>query len=228
MSEIAKNLAGVMERIEAAAARCGRDPGAVILVAVSKLQSAEAVREAYAAGQRHFGENYAQELAEKAALLSDLDGIRWHFIGHLQRNKARQVADAASLVETVDSIRLARELDRQAERLGRRIDCLVQVNVGGEDQKSGCAPEQAFEMLAAVEEAAGLSLEGLMTIPPWDLDAGETRRYFKSLRDLREVHGGAARLKHLSMGMSHDFEVAIEEGATIVRVGTAIFGARKG
>ena len=226
MSGIARSLDEVRARIARATAACGRDPGAVTLVAVSKTHGADAIREAYAAGQRDFGENYAQELEGKARALADLGELRWHFIGHLQGNKAKLVAPFAAMVEAVDSARLAAELSRVAERLGRRIPCLVQVNVGEEPQKSGCAAAEAEDVLRAVEGAPGLELAGLMTLPPFDLDASETRVHFRALRELREARGGAVRLPHLSMGMSHDFEEAIAEGATIVRVGTAIFGDR--
>ena len=227
MTDIAANLTSVKRRIANAANRAGRDPDAITLVAVSKVHPASAIREAYEAGQRHFGENYAQELRDKAMELSDLEGIRWHFIGHLQRNKAKLVAPAVSLVETVDSPRLIEELARQAERSARKIACLVQVNVGQEEQKSGCEEGEAETLVQAIEGAPGLQPVGLMTIPPWDLDAEETRVYFKALYRLREALGGAARLPQLSMGMSHDFEEAVEEGATFVRVGTAIFGTRR-
>ena len=226
MTDITENLQAVRKSIRDAAASCDRDPGSVTLVAVSKRHSTEAIRTAYAAGQRDFGENYAQEQRDKAVELADLDGIRWHFIGHLQRNKAKHVTPSCALVETVDSVRLVEELSRQAVRLDRVVSCLVQVNVGEEEQKFGCDREEVEEILVAVEEADGLALEGLMTIPPWDLEPQETRVHFSALAQLRERHGGRARLPHLSMGMSHDFQVAIEEGATMVRVGTAIFGPR--
>ena len=227
MTDIAANLAGVKKRIADAAKRAGRDLDAITLVAVSKVHPAAAIREAYRAGQRHFGENYAQEMRDKAEELSDLEGIHWHFIGHLQRNKAKVVAPAVTLVETVDSLRLIEELARQAERCTREIDCLVQVNVGREAQKSGCEESETETLVQAIERTPGLRPAGLMTIPPWDLEADETRKYFKALYQLREALGGAARLPQLSMGMSHDFEEAVEEGATFVRVGTAIFGARR-
>ena len=226
MTRIADNLAAVRERIARAAARSGRDSAEVALVAVSKVHPPDAIRAAYAAGQREFGENYAQELRDKAAALADLPDLRWHFIGHLQRNKAKYVAPHAALVETVDSPRLADALARQAERHERVIPCLVQVNVGGEAQKSGCASDEAADLVAAVEAHERLALEGLMTIPPFELDAGETRVYFDALAALRERLGGPRRLRHLSMGMSHDFEQAIAAGATLVRVGTAVFGPR--
>jgi pyridoxal phosphate enzyme (YggS family) len=226
MTDIAKNLDKVRGRIVQATLEAGREPDSVTLVAVSKTHPSSAIREAYAAGQRHFGENYAQELRDKAQELGDLKDIRWHFIGHLQRNKVKYVAPQAALIETVDSVRLIEDLDRQADRLCRKINCLVQVNVGAEEQKSGCTVEEAPELLETVEQTDGLTLRGLMTIPPWDLEAEETRKHFIALSAFREKLGGKKRLPHLSMGMSHDFEVAIEEGATLVRVGMAVFGPR--
>ena len=226
MNGIMRNLGEVNDRIAHAAALVGRDPRGVQLVAVSKTCGPEEIREAYAAGQRHFGENYAQELRDKALALADLPELRWHFIGHLQSNKAKLVARCTALVETVDSERLAEELSRLAGKEGLRIPCLVQVNVGEEAQKYGCSPSAVAAVLSAVERAPGLELAGLMTLPPFDLDATETRVHFRALRELRDACGGKARLRHLSMGMSHDFEEAIREGATIVRVGTAIFGER--
>jgi len=227
MTDIGKKLAQVNARIAAAAGRAGRDPAGITLVAVSKRHPTSAIRAAYQAGQRHFGENYAQELRDKAAELADLADISWHFIGHLQRNKVKYVVSSVSLLETVDTSATVDEVGRQATRAGRTVRCLVQVNVGREAQKSGCATDETGALLAGVEEHPGLELSGLMTIPPWDLQADETRRYFRALGALREAHGGADRIPELSMGMSHDFEEAIEEGATIVRVGTAIFGPRE-
>lgn len=226
MTTLAARLETVRLRIVEATRRSGRDPRSVALVAVSKTHPSSAIREAYAAGQRLFGENYAQELRDKAQELSDLPDLEWHFIGHLQRNKAKYVAPSAALVETVDSLRLAEELADQANKRGRALDCLVQVNVGGEAQKSGCEPQEAEDLVRAVETLAGLRLRGLMTIPPFDLEASETRIHFAALARLRDFLGGPTRLPQLSMGMSHDFEAAIEEGATLVRVGTAIFGER--
>jgi PLP dependent protein len=226
MSTIAENLETVRERICAAAKRSGRDPAEVTLVAVSKVHPAAAIETAYAAGQRHFGENYAKELIEKRDALSHLPELSWHFIGHLQRNKAKPVVIAQAMVETVDSLRLMEALSREAEARDTRLSCLIQVNVGEEAQKSGISASDLSFLLEAAARQPHLEVVGLMTIPPWDLDPEETRPYFAALRELRDQNGGAATLPHLSMGMSHDFEVAVEEGATLVRVGTAIFGTR--
>lgn len=224
---IASNLAQVRARIERAAVAAGRDPAAVKLVAVSKTKGAELVREAHAAGQRAFGENYAQELAAKAEALADLPGVEWHFIGHLQTNKARVVAAHAHVVHTVDSVALARELGKRVAKLGRAapLPVLIEVSVAGEAQKAGAAPSDIDEVMRAVAEQPSLALRGLMTVPPAD-DLDAARRVFDTLVSLRNLHGGVRALPELSMGMSHDLEVAIACGATIVRVGTAIFGAR--
>ncbi len=226
MTTIGSRLRTVKSQIEQACIRAGRDPGSVTLVAVSKRHSEESIRQAWEAGQRDFGENYAQELRDKSVQLADLEGIKWHFIGHLQRNKTKYVVPSASLVETIDSIRLARDISDRAVRLNRKLSVLVQVNVGGEEQKSGCEPDEAGELVSAIEKMSNIEVAGLMTIPPWDLEAEETRLHFKALAGIREKLGGAQRLPHLSMGMSHDFQQAVEEGATYVRVGTAIFGQR--
>ncbi len=227
MSEIAARIAGVRQRIARAASAAGRAPDSVRLLAVSKTKPAGAIREAHAAGQRDFGENYVQELVDKAAALADLEGICWHMIGHLQRNKARQVVKIASAVHTVDSVRLADELGKRAADAGRGpLTALVEVNVGGEAQKSGCAIDALGDVLAAVERAPGLRLSGLMTVPPHTEDPAGARPFFDRLVELRDAHGGAARLPELSMGMTHDLEHAVAAGATWVRVGTAIFGER--
>jgi pyridoxal phosphate enzyme (YggS family) len=226
---IAERLARVRDRIARAAKAVGRDPETVRLIAVSKTKPADAIREAYAAGQRDFGENYAQELATKAALLADLADLRWHFIGHLQTNKARFVARAAHFVHTVDGPSLARELGKRAAKEGwgdtrERLPVLVEVNVGGEPQKHGSSAADLGDVLASVDAEPSLVLRGLMTMPPNDLEAA--RRVFEALSSLRNLHGGKTRLPELSMGMSDDLEVAIASGATLVRVGTAIFGTR--
>jgi pyridoxal phosphate enzyme (YggS family) len=226
MSTVAEGLAGVRERIARAAAAAGRDAATIRLLAVSKTKPALAIREAYAAGQREFGENYVQELLAKAEELADLPDLRWHMIGHLQTNKARQVVRVASVVHTVDSVKLARELGKRAAAAEARVTVLVEVNVGGEAQKSGCAPAALGEVLSAIDAEPALELAGLMTVPPHTDDPAGARPFFDQLVALRGAHGGAARLPELSMGMTHDLEHAVAAGATIVRVGTAIFGAR--
>ncbi len=224
---IAENLAQVYARIHRAAAESGRDVRGIRLVAVSKTKGADAVREAYAAGQRDFGENYAQELAGKAEALRDLRDVTWHFIGHLQTNKARVVAKHAQVVHTVDSEALARELGKRVakERPGVPMPVLVEVNVGAEAQKAGASPGELAAVMRAVAEQPSLVLRGLMTMPPAG-DLAEARRVFETLVTLRNLHGGPAVLPELSMGMTDDLEVAIACGATMVRVGTAIFGPR--
>lgn len=219
---VAGRLAAVRARIEAAALGQSRDPRSVVLVAVSKGQPPEAIRAAYAAGQRVFGENYAQELVRKAAALADLGDLRFHFIGHLQRNKARDVVPRAARIETVDREDLARELDQRADAAGRTLDVLVEVNVGDEATKSGVSPDALPALIDAVRALPHLALRGLMTIPPDVDEPNKARPFFAKLRELAAEHA----LDELSMGMSHDFEIAVAEGATHVRVGTAIFGAR--
>lgn len=222
---IARNLGTVRERVAAAARKAGRDAAAITLVAVSKTHPVDVVTAAHAAGQLDFGENYAQELADKAAAAPT--DVRWHYIGRLQTNKVKLVAPVASLVHTVDSERLARELDRRAALLGRRIGVLLQVNVAGEEQKGGVSPDELPALLDAVSACAHLDVRGLMTMPPF-WPAERVRPFFAALRELRDRLASPSRpLAELSMGMSGDFEVAIEEGATIVRVGTAIFGERE-
>ncbi len=224
--EIAARLAAVRRAIEEAAAKAGRPAASVRLLAVSKNKPPEAIRAAYAAGQREFGENYAQELAAKAEALRDLDGIVWHFIGRLQRNKAKQIAPIARMVHTIDRPELASELGKRAAAAGVKLRVLAEVNVGGEASKGGCTPEELGAVLAAIAAEPSLTAAGLMTIPPETEDPEGARPFFARLAALREAHGGAGALPELSMGMTHDFSAAIAEGATIVRVGTAIFGAR--
>jgi hypothetical protein len=219
MTAIGERLDAVRERIERAAVRAGRDAGEVLLIAVSKTQSEQAVRQAYEAGQRDFGENYVQELVAKARALQDLPGLRWHMIGHLQTNKVKQVVGVAGVVHTVDRVHLAQELGKRVEG---ELDVLVEVNVGGEESKTGAAVQDAESVVEAVRAEGRLRLRGLMTVPPFDLDVGEVVVHFERLRQMAAGYG----LRELSMGMSHDFEEAIVHGATMVRVGTAIFGAR--
>ena len=223
---VAAALEQVRQRIHDSAVASGRDPKSVTLVAVSKTQPAAAIREAYAAGQRAFGENYVQELVQKAQELADLPDLRWHLIGHLQRNKARHVAPLVSLVHTVDSVELSRELAKRAGGAGKRLDVLVEVSIAGEAQKHGASPADVAALLDAIEALPELQLRGLMCVPPLSEDAAAARPHFDALRRLRDQHGGASRLPELSMGMTHDLEHAVAAGATLVRVGTAIFGRR--
>jgi len=223
VSEVAARLDEVRGRIERAAMRAGRAPDAVRLIAISKGQPAAKIRAAHAAGQRAFGENYAQELKAKAVELADLDGLRWHFVGHLQSNKAKLVAPLAELVHTVDSDTLGRELVKRAS--GLRLRALIEVNLGEEPQKGGVAPGAVLDLARSLVAIPGFELVGLMSVPP----AGETARpAFVRLRELRDSVATVLGqpLPELSMGMSSDFEDAIAEGATLVRVGTAIFGER--
>ncbi len=226
MSEVADRLAAVRTRITTAAAAAGRAPGSVKLVAVSKTKPESAIREAYAAGQRAFGESYAQELERKAASLADLNDLEWHFIGHLQSNKAKVVAKVAHFVHAVDGPALARELGKRAATAGRTLRALAEVKLSREPTKHGALPEELEEVLGAIEAESALKLVGLMTMPELGGDEA-ARTAFSTLRSLRSLHGGDARLPELSMGMTGDLEIAIAEGATMVRVGTAIFGERE-
>jgi pyridoxal phosphate enzyme (YggS family) len=227
VTDLAVRIAGVRERIAKAAARAGRSEQSVRLVAVSKRHPASAVREAHAIGLRAFGENYAQELLAKAAEAGALDGIEWHLIGHLQTNKARLVAPVISMVHTIDSAHVASELGKRAAKIGRTIFALIEVNVAKDPAKRGCAPGELGAIIDAVRAAGALELRGLMTMPPYADDAEAARPFFAELRELQARHGGPRALPELSMGMSHDLEAAITEGATIVRVGSAIFGDRQ-
>lgn len=223
MTEIAERLAAVRARIDRAAERAGRDPSSITLLAVSKTKPKDDILAAYEAGQRAFGENYAQELVDKGEALAHLPDLEWHFVGQLQTNKAKYVTRFAKMVHAVDSDKLARELSKRATH---QLDVLVEVNVGGEASKGGVAPNDVASLLATIETLPNLRLRGLMSIPPHTDDPEGSRVFHRTLRALRDNHGGPARLPVLSMGMTDDLEVAIEEGATIVRVGTAIFGAR--
>lgn len=221
-AQIAENLAAVRERIARAELASGRAPGSVRLVAVSKTFDVDAVRAAYAAGQRLFGENYAQEVSAKADAFHALDGIAVRFIGHAQSRKVKGLLDVVSAIDTVDDESLALEIDKRARAARRTVEVMIQVNVGREPQKSGCLPGQLPALVRAVRALPTLRLTGLMTVPPHTEDPEGARPYFRSLRELANTH----QLTELSMGMSHDLEVAVGEGATSVRIGTAIFGAR--
>lgn len=220
--DIAASLESLQERIERACSQVGRDSSDVQLLSVSKGHGEEAIRAAYAAGMRVFGENYAQELAAKATSLGDLPDLRWRFIGHLQRNKIKLIEKARATVDTVDSLRLAKGLSSRATANGIEFEVLLQVNVGAEAQKSGCTPEEVPSLVEAVQALPGLNLRGLMTVAPHLEDVEATRPYFAALRKLAETHD----LPELSMGMTHDLEQAVAEGATMLRIGTAIFGPR--
>ena len=217
-SLIPVRLKAVLDRIRAAESRAGRELGEVTLVAVSKRKPVEDIVAAYEAGQRDFGENYVQEFAAKSAALPDLPGARFHMIGKLQSNKAKRATALFSTIHTVDSVKLARRLDR----FGRPLEVFLEVKLSSEESKAGMDARLLGEVREAVADATHLRLAGLMTMPPWNANPENSRPYFRRLRRLAEEHGVGS----LSMGMSHDLEVAIEEGATHVRVGTAIFGKR--
>jgi len=229
---VADNLARIHDRIAAAAHRGGRSPSEVALMAVSKTFPPEQIREAYQGGQRLFGENRVQELAGKAGSLADLPGIDWHMIGHLQTNKANKAAEIFHAVDSVDSVKLAEKLNATAQQLDRKLTVLIEVNVGGESAKSGLAPNarELEELLLSAPRMGSLEFRGLMTIPPFTDDPDGARPYFRKLHELRDAIAKrklpGLSFDVLSMGMSHDFEIAIEEGSTCVRVGTAIFGER--
>jgi hypothetical protein len=222
-------LAEVRGRIRAAAEACGRDPGSVRLVAVGKTVPAEAIARAAAAGILDLGENYVQEAREKHAQLAATP-LRWHFIGHLQSNKAKYAVRMFDLIHTLDSVKLAEEIDRCAHRAGKLQEVLVQVNVAGEASKAGVASEDALPLVRAVARLEHVAVKGLMTMPPFFNDPQRVRPFFSALRRLGErIHGEAlpnVAMEELSMGMTGDFEAAIAEGATLVRIGTAIFGER--
>lgn len=226
---IAQRLQQVHARIDAAAAQAGRQAGEVRLVAVSKTRPAADVSAAFRAGQAIFGENYVQELNAKAPLVPE--PVEWHFIGHLQSNKVRQIAGLVTLIHSVDRLSLAEEIDRQWGRLGRVCGVLVQVNISGEATKSGTTEEGGLELVRAIAGLPNLRVQGLMTMPPFFDDPEAARPYFRELRRLAGVIAAegipGVEMKELSMGMSGDFEAAIQEGATLVRVGTAIFGERQ-
>jgi pyridoxal phosphate enzyme (YggS family) len=244
-STIAANLAAIRARLAEAAVASGRAPDSVRLIAVSKTFPAESVRAAIAAGQRDFGENKVQEAipkieaiaAEEQRLRGDAyagtdagDPIRWHLIGHLQSNKARKAARPFDFIHSIDSVDLLHKIDAAAREARRTPELLIQVDLAGEATKFGAVPEELQPIFDAASSLTNARLAGLMVLPPWSEDPEIARPYFRRLRELRDELGSrgvpAASLRELSMGMSHDFEVAIAEGATMVRVGTAIFGKR--
>lgn len=229
---VAENIAELRERIEAAAHGVGRSPSDIELMGVTKTHPPERIRDAYAAELRLFGENRVQEFAGKAPALGDLSDADWHMIGHLQTNKAAKAAELFSAVDSVDSLKLAEKLNSAALNLGKKLGVLIEINIGGESAKSGVGSDsrELEELLQAAPRFEALEFRGLMTVPPFTDDLDGTRSFFRKLRELRDVIAArkllAIRMDVLSMGMSHDFEIAIEEGSTCVRVGTAIFGER--
>jgi pyridoxal phosphate enzyme (YggS family) len=216
---LAERLTAVRERISRACDRARRDPASVGLLAVTKIFGPEAIRAAYSAGLREFGENYVQEMERKSPAVADLAGARFHLIGHLQSNKTKKAAQLFTAIDSVDSARLVTRLDAE----NTPLDITIEVKLSDEAAKTGADPAELGEIVAAVRASKNLTLRGLMTVPPWSEDAELSRPYFVQLRQVAAEHG----IAELSMGMSNDMEVAIEEGATWVRVGTALFGSRK-
>ena len=229
---IAQNVAEIHERINTAARRVNRSTEEVILMGVTKTVAAQQIREAYDAGLRIFGENRVQEFATKVEALRTLQHAEWHMIGHLQTNKAAKAAELFAHVDSVDSLRLAQKLNSAAADLSKKLPILIEINIAGEAAKSGVAPDSTAleEILEAAPEFSSLDIRGLMTVPPYHDEPEQSRPYFRKMRALFGQIASkklpAVNMEVLSMGMSHDFEVAIEEGATCVRVGTAIFGER--
>ena len=224
--DLETSLKAVQQRIEAACARSGREPGSVTLVAVTKGQPPEVVCAAAKLGLSLFGENKVQEA--KAKIPQCPGRLRWHMVGHLQSNKCRDAVGLFEMVQSVDSLSLAEELNRRAEQAAKTIPVLLEVNAVGEASKFGCRPDQLLADLGSINALLRLEIQGLMTVPPWTLDPEKVRPVFRQMRELKERCEQllGAPLPHLSMGMTGDFDVAIEEGATMVRIGTALFGAR--
>ena len=222
------NFETVKKNVAAACKRAGRDRSEVTLIAVSKTKPVEMLREVYDAGARDFGENKVQEICEKYDQLPS--DIKWHMIGHLQRNKVKQVIDKAALIHSVDSYRLAQEISVQAQKKGLTIPILVEVNIAGEESKFGISAEDTIQLVEEISVLPNLKIQGLMTIAPYVVDAEENRLYFRQIKqlsvDIKNKNIDNVSMDILSMGMTGDYEVAIEEGATMVRVGTGIFGAR--
>jgi len=229
---IAENVAGITKRVDLSAQRSNRDPQIVTLMAVTKTISADRIREAYDAGIRVFGENRVQEFADKVDALRNLPEAEWHLIGHLQSNKSAKATELFEHVDSLDSVRLAEKLNTAASQLSKKLSVLVEINIGGEQAKSGIAPDspELERLLRIAPELSSLEFRGLMTVPPYNDDPEQSRPYFRRMRALfeqiRSRNPQAIRMDVLSMGMSQDFEVAIEEGSTCVRIGTAIFGER--
>ncbi|MCS7254922.1 MAG: YggS family pyridoxal phosphate-dependent enzyme [Armatimonadota bacterium] len=227
--QVAANFIKVVNKVCETARRVGRDPKEITIVGATKSVDVERIKAAIAVGLTDIGENYVQEALRKYESIGD--AVRWHFIGHLQSNKAKYVVRFCKLIQSLDRLSLAEELSKRAFQLGRTIDVLVQVNIGGEETKFGVPPSEAIELIRAVAKLEGIKVRGLMCIPPYKSDPEDVRPYFRKMMELFErierakIYG--VSMDYLSMGMSHDYEVAIEEGANMVRIGTAIFGPRK-
>jgi pyridoxal phosphate enzyme (YggS family) len=230
-SNIERNIRFVQKRIADAAFSCGRRPEEITLLAISKTFPAESISQAAAAGLSKFGENRIQEAEGKILFFRDRPGFEWHLVGHLQTNKSRRAAELFDVIHSLDSVRLAEKLSQDCLETGRTLSVLLQVDLGKEETKFGADPDQVREIIEAASLHKGLKPDGLMTIPPYFEDPDRTRSYFTRLRELRDAleseQPGCLGRQHLSMGMSHDFEAAIREGATIVRIGTSIFGSRR-
>jgi hypothetical protein len=226
---VSDNLAVIRDRVRSACVRAGREPSGVRLVGVTKTVPVERIREGVRAGIRILGENYVQEARAKIGTLAQTD-ISWHLIGHLQSNKAKPAVELFDWIHTVDRVSLARALDRQAQKLEKKISVLIQVNVGDEESKSGVGPDGLFDLFGELSHMDGLHVRGLMALPPYFEDPERVRPYFRMLASLlqriRDRSASPGDLTELSMGMSHDFEEAVEEGATLIRIGTALFGSR--
>ena len=229
MVDVAANYGSIVHRIGEAAEKCRRNPEEIKLLAAAKAQSVESIQAASAAGVTLLGENYVQEAEEKRKTIRG--SVEWHMIGHLQRNKVKAAVALFDLIESLDSVALARELDKEGSKQGKKVRAFVEVKLSDEESKSGILVDEVEGLLRAAADLSHLSIEGLMTVPPFRDNPEEVRRYFRLLRELQTTLCGRAipnvHLKELSMGMTHDYPVAIEEGATIVRIGTALFGPRK-
>jgi PLP dependent protein len=228
MVDVAGNYRQILARINEAAVKCRRNPKDIKLLGASKAQSIDAIRAAIGAGMTLIGENYVQEAKEKKDRISE--SVEWHMIGHLQRNKARAAIELFDIIESLDNLMLARELDKEASKRRKKVRVFIEVNLGNEGSKSGIAKTRVVSLVEEIAMLSNMRVEGLMTVPPFRENLEEVRPYFRKLRELREklneLHLPNIDLKELSMGMTHDYPVAIEEGATIVRIGTALFGPR--
>jgi PLP dependent protein len=229
MEDVAANYRDITEQIRRTAVSKGRDPRDVKILGAAKAQDLKSIEAAISSGVLLIGENYVQEASLKRASLPD--SVEWHMIGHLQRNKAKAAVEIFDVIESLDTAELARELDKEGRKRNARVRALIEINIGGEETKSGIAKTEAAELLRTIGQLDHLSIEGLMTVPPFRKNCEETRPYFREMRRLRdELHSlklPNVELRELSMGMTHDYLIAVEEGATIVRIGTALFGARK-